>query len=309
MERDSHYLNGIRLALLAAVISGFLVYINKFGISLWANSDSYTTAKNIIAAVFLTTVVVLWRKAGGLKGLSRRTWLALFTIGLVGGSIPFLLFFKALTLIPASEAAFVHKSLFLWIALFSYPFLRERIGATQIAALGVLFGGIFLLGAPKQWVFGTGFLLALGATLLWAIENIIAKRVLETVPAIIVGWARMFFGSLILIGWVAVSGELGSLVPASLTQTFWAFVVGAVLFGYVSAWYTALKHVPATVASSVLTLAAPITTILEGILIRSAFPTEIIVPLAIMIFGIALLVIQFRRIMRGLDQKNAPAYS
>ena len=309
MERDSHYLNGIRLALLAAVISGFSVYINKFGISLWANSDSYTTAKNIIAAVFLTTVVVLWRKAGGLKGLSRRTWLALFTIGLVGGSIPFLLFFKALTLIPASEAAFVHKSLFLWIALFSYPFLRERIGATQIAALGVLFGGIFLLGAPKQWVFGTGFLLALGATLLWAIENIIAKRVLETVPALVVGWARMFFGSLILIGWVAVSGELGSLVPASLTQTFWAFVVGAVLFGYVSAWYTALKYRPATVASSILTLATPITTILEGILIRSAFPTEIILPLAVMIFGIALLVIQFRHIVCALDQKNAPAYS
>lgn len=309
MERDFHYLGGVRLALLTAVISGFSVYINKFGISLWANSDSYTTAKNIIAAVFLTAVLVLWRKAGELKGLSRRTWFTLFTIGLVGGSIPFLLFFKALTLIPASEAAFVHKSLFLWIALFSYPFLRERIGATQIAALGVLFGGIFLLGAPKQWIFGTGFLLALGATLLWAIENIIAKRVLETVPTLIVGWARMFFGSLILIGWVAASGEISSLVPISLAQTFWVFAVGAVLFGYVSAWYAALKYTPATVASSILTLAAPITTILESILIRSAFPTEIIVPLAVMVCGIVLLIIQFRRIVRNLDQKNAPAYS
>ena len=309
MERDSRYFNGVRLALLTAVISGFSVYINKFGISFWTNSDSYTTAKNVIAAVFLTAVLVLWRKAGELKGLSRRTWLELFAIGLVGGSIPFLLFFKALTLIPASEAAFVHKTLFLWIALFSYPFLRERIGATQLAALGVLSGGIFLLGAPAKWIFGTGFLLALGATLLWAIENIIAKRVLETVPALIVGWARMFFGSIILIMWIAASGEIGSLVPTSLAQTFWAFAVGAVLFGYVSVWYTALKYTPATVASSILTLAAPITTILESILIRSAFPTEIILPLAVMIFGIAFLIIQFRRIVRNFDPKNAPAYS
>src|SRR3989338_4568210 len=306
---NASFVLGVNIALVTACISGAAVFLNKFAAGSWADSSAFTTSRNLVTVMFLIGLVAALKKFGEMRRLSRNDWLNLVLLGFIGGSIPFLMFFKALTLIPASEAAFVHKSLFLWIALFSYPFLRERIGATQIAALGVLFGGIFLLGAPKQWVFGTGFLLALGATLLWAIENIIAKRVLETVPALVVGWARMFFGSLILIGWLAVSGDIGSLVPASLAQTLWAFAVGAILFGYVSAWYTALKYTPATLPSSILTLATPITTILEGILIRSAFPTEIILPLAVMIFGIALLVIQFRHIVCALDQKNAPAYS
>ena len=295
MKYDKTYLSGVHLALLAAGVSGFSVYVNKFGVGLWASSNAYTTVKNIVAAVFLTAVLVLWRNRVSLKELSRRTWVQLFGIGLVGGSIPFLLFFKALAMIPASEAAFVHKTLFLWVALLSYPFLRERIGPLQLAALGVLIGGVYLLGAPKSWSFGVGFALAMAATILCAVENIIAKRVLENVPASIVAWARMFFGSLILIGWVAASGEIGGLVPSSSSQALWALVVGAVLFIYVSAWYTALEYAPATVVSSILTLAVPITTILEGVLLRFTFPTQIIFPLGVMIFGVVLLVIQFKR--------------
>ncbi|MEI8096763.1 MAG: DMT family transporter, partial [Candidatus Moraniibacteriota bacterium] len=302
------YNKGIQFAFLAAVISGFSVYINKFGVSFWANSDVYTTAKNIIAVVFLTAALFLWHKKDELKKLSLRMWLRLFAIGLIGGSLPFLLFFKALALMPASEAAFLQKTLFLWVALFSYPFLRERIGTLQVTALGVLFGGIYLLGAPNHWSFGTGFFLVLGATLLWAVENIIAKRVLETVSALIVGWARMFFGSILLIIWLVLSGEASSLVPTSSTQMLWALVVGIILFGYVSTWYTALKYAPATVVSSILTLAAPITLLTEGIA-RSTFPASVLFPLALMTCGVILLVTKFYRNEKSLDLKNPPVCS
>lgn len=308
MEQNN-YNRGVKFAVLAAIISGFSVYINKFGVSLWANSDVYTTAKNIIAVIFLTTALILWHKKEELKKLSSRMWLKLFAIGLVGGSLPFLLFFKALALMPASEAAFIQKTLFLWVALFSYPFLRERIGALQVTALGILFGGIFLLGVPEHWSFGIGFFLVLGATFFWAIENIIAKRVLETVPALIVGWARMFFGSLLLIIWLTVSGGIGSLIPTSSTQFFWALIVGIILFGYVSTWYTALKYAPATVVSSILTLAAPITLITEGVLVRSSFPVSLLLPVAIMTCGIILLVIKFYHSNKALHLKNPPVCS
>lgn len=304
MEQNT-YQKGVRFALLAAVISGFSVYINKFGVGLFASSNTYTTAKNIVAAVFLTTALVLWHKKEELKKLSSRTWFQLFAIGLIGGSLPFLLFFKALAIMPASEAAFVQKTLFLWVALFSYPFLRERIGMLQVSALGVLLGGIYLLGAPSQWTFGTGFFLVLGATLLWAVENIIAKRVLETVPALIVGWARMFFGSLVLIIWITVSGEITSLIPTTATQAFWTLIVGIILFGYVSVWYTALKYAPATVVSSILTLAAPITAVIESVLLHATFPHQIILPLIVMLCGIALLITQFRRLQQSLSSHNS----
>jgi drug/metabolite transporter (DMT)-like permease len=306
MEQDA-YTKGVRLALLAAFISGFSVYINKFGVSLWASSDVYTTAKNIISAIFLTAVIVLWYKKEVLRTVSPSTWFKLFAIGLIGGSLPFLLFFKALVLMPASEAAFIQKTLFLWVALFSYPFLRERIGMLQVTALGVLFGGIYLLGAPTHWSFGTGFFLVLGATVLWAIENIIAKHVLKTVPALIVGWARMFFGSLILMVWITLSGEVTTLIPTSSSQAFWTLLVGVILFAYVSTWYTALQYAPATVVSSILTLAAPITLIVEGAFTRASLPGHVLLPLAIMVSGVVLLIIQFRSTKRSFDlHKNVP---
>lgn len=283
------YLKGVKLALITAGISGFAVFINKFGVAFWGNPFTYTTAKNIIAAVFLAGLVVFLRKFPELKQLSKGQWFKLVLIGLIGGAIPFLLFFKALTIVSAPQAAFIHKTLFLWVALFSYPFLKERLSKVQLLALGILFCGVFLFSAPAQWVLGMGTLMALIATILWAIENIIAKIVLRNVSAITVGWARMFFGSLFLLVYLGVTGNISGLVPASLAQVGWTLLVGAVLFGYVFSWYSALKHAPATVVSSVLVLAAPLTAILNAIFVTHVFPVKVIVPLLLM--GVAVLLV------------------
>jgi len=61
-------------------------------------------------------------------------------IAIVGGSLPFLLFFTGLSLASAPSAAFIHKTLFIWVAFLAVPFLGERLGWAQICALGVLLG-------------------------------------------------------------------------------------------------------------------------------------------------------------------------
>lgn len=285
---DQYTKKAIALALITAAISGFAVFINKFGVALWADSASYTTAKNIVAAIFLTGLVIGLKKLPELRRLPRTIWIKLVLIGFIGGSVPFLLFFKSLTMLPASEAAFIHKTLFLWVALFALPFLKERLSIVQFLALGVLFAGIFLSTTPNKWVLSTGIVFAFAATVLWAIENIIAKMVLKDISPIIVGWARMFLGSLFLLGYLAISGGLINLIPSSASQAGWAFLVGIVLFGYVVTWYSALKHAPATVVSSVLVIAAPITALLDAAFVSHSFPNNILVPLAFMVLGVAL---------------------
>lgn len=295
----------LRFALITALISGFAVFINKFGVKLWDDSSAYTTAKNIVAAVFLAGLIMTSGRFAELKTLSEKTWAKLALIGLVGGSVPFLLFFKSLTLIPAAEAAFIHKTLFLWVALFSYPVLKERLSKIQLLALAVLGLAVFLSGAPSKWDFGIGALLALAATLLWAIENIIAKIVLRDLSATTVAWARMTLGSFFLLAYLLATGNIAHVVPTSLAQMGWALAVGLILFGYVSFWYAALKGAPATIVTAILVIAAPITSSLEAIFVTHTFPSKIVIPMLFMTVAVALLARELRRTPAPQDIQGA----
>jgi len=289
MIANKTYLSGIKLAFIAALISGFSVFINKFGVGLWANSSAYTTAKNLTAAVFLTALLLLLGRVCELRRLSRGEWFKLLVIAGIGGSVSFLLFFKSLTMVSATEAAFIHKTLFIWVAILAYPFLKERLGIVQILALFVMLYAIYISGAPATWSFGRGAAMALGATILWAIESIIAKKILSSVSALTVAWARMFFGSFFLVVWLLSTGEISTIIPSSLYQGMLAIVVGIVLFGYVFSWYSALEKAPATVVTSILALAFPITAVLDGVIVNHSFPLKVVPSILLMLAGILLI--------------------
>lgn len=306
---DKTYQQGIYLSFAAAAISGFAVFVNKFGVGLWQNSSAYTTAKNIAAALLLLTAFIIFRNFRELKFLPQHVWVKLILIGIIGGSVPFLLFFKALTMIPASEAAFIHKTLFLWVALFSHPFLKEKLNKLQIVALVILLAGVYLFGAPARWSLGWGALLAFSATIIWSVENIIAKIVLRDTPSLTVALGRMFFGSLALLIYIALTGEISSVIPVSLPQTGWTVLVGAILFGYVFCWYAALKRAPAAVVTSILVVAAPITAILEGVVGRHTFPTQVAIPAILMIIGVLLISQILEHLLAALTRSAVRAYS
>ncbi len=50
---------GYILALTAAVISGFAVYVNSSGVPAFGNATVYTTAKNLVAAVVLAAALAV----------------------------------------------------------------------------------------------------------------------------------------------------------------------------------------------------------------------------------------------------------
>ncbi len=254
---------GLYLVLGTAIISGVSVFLNKFAVKAVSNSDIFTTAKNIAVGLILTGIILTPFLFNKLKIVTRQEWLKLGLIGLIGGSVPFLLFFKGLSLTSAASAAFIHKTLFIWVSLLAIWFLKEKIGRLQYLALGLLFLGNFTLLGFKIMSFGYGELLVLTATLMWAIEFVIAKKVLKNIDSEIVAWARMFFGAIILLGYLAVTGQVQNLVALNFNQWYWIIVGSALLLGYVLTWYKALKFLPAITVTSILVLASPITTCLE----------------------------------------------
>lgn len=277
---------GMALAIITAVISGAAVFFNKFALTFWPDSSIFTTAKNLVAAIFLCSLILLAGRWHEIKKLNKNQWLVLMLIGLVGGSVPFLLFFKALSLTSAVSAAFLHKTLFLWVALLAIPFLKEKISCLQFLALAILVAGVFLFSQPARFVFGLGEILALSAAWLWAIENIIAKLALKNTPAILVGWGRMFFGSIFLLICLLLNGSLGRLWATNWSGLGWLFLSGGLLFGYVISWYAALKCAPATVVTSILVLAAPITALLDSVFVTHKINTELLIPTALIVLSL-----------------------
>ena len=102
-------------------------------------------------------------------------------------------------------------------------------------------------------------LLILAATVLWSVEVVVAKRLLADISSWTVGLARMGLGSVALLGWLAVRGQLAGLVTMTAAQAGWALLTGMLLAGYVGTWFAALARAQALDVTAVLVLAAPVT--------------------------------------------------
>jgi drug/metabolite transporter (DMT)-like permease len=253
-------------AAVAALVSGVAVFVNGLAVRHFDDATVYTTAKNLWAGVLLALVLVAVpiQDARRATSIQRSTWPWLAVVAVIGGAVPFVLFFEGLALATSTDAAFIHKTLVVWVAAGAAIMLRERLRPAHLVAIGLLVvghvvvsGGVTLSGA------GRGEALILVATLLWALEVLVVKRLLVTVPAGDLAVVRMLGGSAVLIGWLVVRGELGALAGFTSGQWWWIVATGTTLAAFVSLWYRALAAAPATDVTAVLVAGAVVTAILN----------------------------------------------
>jgi len=138
---------GLLLVLFTAVISGFSIFINSFAVK-GLDSSVFTFSKNVIVALFLLSILFFFGQLKELKGLNAKQWSNLALMGLIGGSIPFLLFFKGLQITTGQTSAFIHKTIFIYVAIFAVIFLKERLTYKHLIAASLLMAGNFLLIFP-----------------------------------------------------------------------------------------------------------------------------------------------------------------
>jgi drug/metabolite transporter (DMT)-like permease len=256
---------GLGLAVLTALVSGVSVFLNATAVRSVGDPVLFTTLKNGVAAALLIAlaVVLVPRLPGRVRGASRATLAGLAVLGVIGGSIPFVLFFTGLAQASAPAAAVIHKTLFVWVALLAVVVLRERLGGLQIAALGVLLAGQLLIQPPDGVRWTSGESLIAIATALWAFEVVVAKRLLATIASPIAAAARMGIGLVLLVVYGLVTGALDGVARLGVEQWAWVVGTGILLTAYVTTWYAALQRAPATAVTAVLTLGAPITAALQ----------------------------------------------
>jgi drug/metabolite transporter (DMT)-like permease len=158
----------------------------------------------------------------------------------------------------------------------------------------IVAGSNVLIGGFTGFTFGRGEAFILIATVLWSIENIIAKVALKDTESMIVAWGRMTIGSVLLVIIAVAEGKFALL--SRVTPQQWLVTAGSVLLltGYVSAWYRALALAPATLVASVLIVATPITNVLSAVFITHVFPSPQIVNLAGTLGGLFLIAVFLR---------------
>jgi drug/metabolite transporter (DMT)-like permease len=177
------------------------------------------------------------------------------------------LFFSGLAAAGGPGAAIIHKTMFVWVAILAVPLLRENLGWGQISALGALVGGTLLVGPTTGVGVGAGDLMVLLATLFWAVEVVVARRLLAANGAS-VGLAsavRMTVGAVLILAFLALGGRIGAIAAFRPSQWLLIGATGLLLFGYVTTWYAALQRAPAAVVSAVLVGGAVVTATLSAI--------------------------------------------
>jgi len=279
---------GLYYALVTSVISGVSIFINKFAVSEVTPPLYFTSIKNLVVGVFIVSIVLSVGKWKEIIKLSKKDIKNLLLIGLVGGSIPFYLYFEGLSKISAINGAIIHKTLVIWVALLAIPFLRERISKLQSLAVFALFSSNFFVGGFSGFEFSRGEMLVLLATVLWAVENILSKKILSKIDTDIVVLFRMGFGSLLLMSatFISVPGTLGKTLTLSYQQIFWISITAILLFGYVSNWYKALKFSSATFVTSVLVSSTLVTNILSAVFITHTWNLPLTTQAVFIAFGI-----------------------
>jgi len=256
----------LMLVFATALISGVSIYINKFGVSV-VSPSIFTLLKNATVALFLISIIFGLGEFRRLRAIGKRGWGKLLLVGLLGGSAPFILFFKGLHLTSSASASFMHKTLFVWAILFAFIFLKERPTRSHlIAGALVLLGNLFLLLKLSDVAFNIGDLLVLAAAVMWAAEFVLSKHILKGLSPNLVAFGRMFFGSLFILVYVTlVEGSAGRILLLTPPQLGWVAITSIFLLAFVLTWYHGLAGVQVATATLVLMLGAPVTALLRAV--------------------------------------------
>ncbi len=277
-----------------ALVSGFSVFVNKFGVS-GIDSSIFAFSKNVIVALFLFGSIVLVKDFNNLKELTLKQWRRLILIGFVGGSVPFLLFFKGLQLSTGAAGSFIHKTMFVYVIVLAMVFLKEKLDKRILISAVLLLVGNGLLLRFVWNGFGVGELMILIATLFWAVENVVSKHLLKELEPKVVGFGRMFFGSMFILVYLGFTKQIGVVFSLSLSQVYWILLTSGFLFLYVFSWYNGLRDVKVTTATSVLLLGSPITTLLSYLFLGSALSLVHAVGILLLVVGVvSVVMVEFR---------------
>lgn len=255
---------GYPAAVLAAVVSGFAVFYNGFGVRLFPDATLYTTLKNgVVGALVLAPFALLPGARRELASLGRRRWAWLTALALVGGSVPYVLFFEGLRQTTPATGAVLNHLQFAVVALLAVPLLHERVTPAMWLGLTALLAGAVLGTDVGAMRWNAGAALVLSSTVLFGAGFVLAKHLLRDLSTWTVMAAKMTAGSAVLLAYSGITGRLGAVAHLSGPQWRFVLVSGLVLLTFTAATLVAIRHAQVTTVIAIGMAAPAITLLLQ----------------------------------------------
>ncbi|MFP4248982.1 MAG: EamA family transporter [Armatimonadota bacterium] len=261
----------------------------------------------IVAARYLLTVAFLLpfgfphgKPDADAPRPGRKEWLTLFLVGALGSGLGALLFTKALDLASAGVVNSISKTAPIFVALFAYFTLRERVTHLRFLLVTVMVAASVLIIAGELTFTGNfatsrllGDLLALGAGLTRAAAELLGKSALRQFrPSTVAMWR---FGVGMMVAGTVAFGTGGW--TTLFDMNFGGWIILLLLAGvstalYMALYYRGLSEIPAHVAVSLKLLGAVVTVIVSWFVLAEVLTPYHIAGIAVLISGAYLLVIR-----------------
>ena len=293
-----HLSNSQRLRAIAALVVTVTLWGSAFiGIRAVIVADALSpgqlsSVRLSIAAVLLGVLVAA---RGGIRIPDRRDWLALLALGATGQMLYQLLLNTGERTVDGGTAALLVAVAPMLAALTAVVFLGERLTVWGWLGTGLAFAGAAAIAISSGASFGggTGIVLVIIATCLWAAYLVVQKTLAGRYDALELTAWPMWIGAALLLPFS------GGLVHA-LARAPWTVTASVVWLGALcsvaafTTWAYAIRRLPVTVATSAL-YTVPVAAFLLGVLVlREMPPTSALLGGAIAIAGVALVQLKGR---------------
>jgi drug/metabolite transporter (DMT)-like permease len=177
-----------------------------------------------------------------------------------------------------------------WVGLMSFIFLRKKSGWLFWLGTAVAIGGMLVLVGYQALVtlqFNAGILLAVAASILYAIYIMLTKNVLQRIDTITFMFYNMLGAGVFLLLINLIQG--GELIH--FPTNVWGYFIGMGVICQLCGWITinyAISHLPATKTSVALLAQTVVTAILAAILLSEKLELKEIVGSIIVLAGIGI---------------------
>ena len=227
--------------------------------------------------------------------LPKRHLMSLALVALVGSTLQYGLTFNGLKRLDAGTTALIVQAEVVFLVLIAAVWLGERLGVRKIVGMIVAFAGLWIVyGTPRLQGQEVGIAMVLGGGLFWAFGQVMVRRLGDLGGVTTVAWVSVLAAPQLLLLSLIVEGDPRPALAGANWQV-WASVLylGVMMTALAYAcWYYVLGKYEAGQVGPFLLL-TPIASVLGGALfLGEPLTREIILGGAVLIAGVAVLVIE-----------------
>lgn len=214
------------------------------------------------------------------------------TLSLTGVTLLYALEFTALKYTTTINASLLVNLSVIFIALFSFFFLHEKLKIKEWFGIFISFVGVFLIVSKGSFTFLNektffGDILMIITAFLWMIYSIVGKKFLEKKDPLVVTTYTLISGTLLLIPFYFYD----SFPIFEISITSWISIFYLAIFCSVFAyifWFQAIKEETASKVAVFLYLIPLFTAIFSEIFLKEGITLFIIVGGILVIYGVHL---------------------